>query len=156
MWLLRKSCKITLKNCLKSLRKSCKIAYLKFFLEKSCKIAYLKFFFGNSKSLPSEVRLPRGRFPRGFAVLYVSLAQIDPELWLDTKTQWFLSFPILKGKFVKSYKIQKIKETIFSRLLMYLWIYLSYRDVQYLILKLETNYFDLFLFKNILRALKIK
>ena len=80
MWLLRKSCKITLKNCLKSLRKSCKIAYLKFFLEKSCKIAYLKFFFGNSKSLPSEVRLPRGRFPRGFAVFYI--------LWPFTWPLW--------------------------------------------------------------------
>ena len=75
MWWLRKSCKTTLKNCLKSLRKSCKIAYLKFFLEKSCKITYLKFFFGNSKSPPSEVRLSRGRFPRGFAVLAYHISE---------------------------------------------------------------------------------
>ena len=51
----------------------------------------------------------------------------------------------MKGKFVKSYKIQKIEEITFLRLLMYLRRYLSYRDVRYLILKLETNCFDLLL-----------
>ena len=38
-----------------------------------CKITYLKFLFGNSKSLPSEVRFSRGRFPWGFAVCRIIL-----------------------------------------------------------------------------------
>ena len=45
--------------------------------------------------------------------------------------------------------LQNIKKTMFSYFLLYLRNYLSCKDVQYLILKLGTNYFD-FCFSNII------
>ena len=78
---------------------------------------------------------------------------VPPRFGMQKEKYTPLNFTILKGKFDKSYRIQKIEEIIFSRLLMYLQRYLSYRDVQYLILKLETNCFDLFLSTLVLRVI---
>ena len=57
---------------------------------------------------------------------------------------WYFSISvILYSNFAIFYKNAKIWKLIFSLILLYLQKYLSYKDVQYLILKLLTNCFDL-------------
>ena len=53
----------------------------------------------------------------------------------------FLKFLIVISQFF--YKNARTGKLIISYFLLHLWNYLSYRDVQYLILKLLTSRFDL-------------
>ena len=76
--------------------------------------------------------------------MYISVAQLLYEIWLKTKCPTFWIFIILLKKFHHFFsKNAKFEKLIFSHFLQYLLNYLTYRDVQYLILILRRFYFDL-------------
>ena len=75
--------------------------------------------------------------------MYVSVVQLVYEIWLKTKCAIFWIFMFLLMNSLFSYENAKFEKLIFSYFLQYLLNYLTYRDVQYLILILRRFYFDL-------------
>ena len=81
-------------------------------------------------------------------ILYVSIAQVLLEIqqtfWKKQLSNFRVS--VKNGKItIQNREIKKIQKNDTFLFWSYLQKYLSYRDVQYLILKLETNCFDLLL-----------